>query len=299
MKNSNTTSFTHRIRRKRIAAVKKHAIYISFLLPAFLLFAFAVLIPFFQGVPYSFTNWKSIISDSRDFVGLKNYITLLTNKFFLKDFVHTLHFTALYILAANGLGLFLALLLWKSSKFNNFVRTVAFMPFTVALVSSAIVWTYLYTDLYTPLFNLPSPLGVSSQVVNGLVVIAVWRDMGYCMLIYIAALQSIPYDYYEAAKVEGANFWHETIHITIPMLVPAFSANVTLLLAWGLRCFDYPMAAARNMAAAETTAMFVYDNIFGFNKAGLGQTAAILITVFLLILTVIVTRLFRKVEVEA
>ena len=269
------------------------------MLPAFLLFAFVVLVPFFQGIPYSFTNWKSIISQQKDFIGFNNYITLVTNKFFIADFINTLEFTGLYLLGANGLGLILAMMLSKSCRFNNFVRTLIFMPFTIALVSSAIVWSYVFTDIYTPLLGLPSPLGISSQVIPGLVVIAVWRDMGYCMLIYIAALQSIPNDYYEAARVEGANFFAETWHITIPLIVPAFTANITLLLAWGLKVFDYPMAVARNMAAAETTAMYVYNNIFGFNKAGLGQAAAILITLVLVLSTVLITRVLRRLEVEA
>jgi raffinose/stachyose/melibiose transport system permease protein len=280
-------------------SLRIHGGNILFMLPAFIFFAFVVLIPFFQGIPYSFTNWKSIISKNYDFIGLKNYATLLTNKYFLNDFAHTFHFTILYIIASNIIGLALAFLLWRSSAFNNLMRTLVFMPFTVALTSAAIVWSYVYTDITSPLFNVPSPLGVSSQVINGLVVIAVWRDMGYCMLIFIAALQSIPYDYYEAARVEGANWLHETVHITLPLIVPAFTSNITLLLAWGLRCFDYPMAVARNMPAAETTAMYIYNNIFGFNKAGLGQTAAILVTLVLVLLTQIVTRVLRRLEVEA
>jgi len=280
-------------------SVKTHGGNILFMLPAFLLFTFVVLIPFFQGIPYSLTNWKSIISSDYEFVGIRNYITLLSNKFFLNDFVHTLHFTGLYILGANFLGLVIALFLWRSSKLNNTLRTIAFMPFTVALTSAAIVWSYVYTDITTPLFNIPSPLGISSQVINGLVIIAVWRDMGYCMLIYIAALQSIPYEYYEASCVEGASWRQQTMYITIPMIVPAFTSNITLLLAWGLKVFDYPMAVARNMSAAETTAMYVYNNIFGFNKAGLGQAAAITVTLVLLLLTQIATRSLRRLEVEA
>ena len=298
LKRKNVSELNHKPKLTRYN-VRLHLGNILFMLPAFLLFAFVVLVPFFQGIPYSFTNWRSIISQEREFVGFSNYITLLTNKFFMADFVNTLEFTGLYIVAANVLGLGLAMILKQSTRFNNLIRTMTFMPFTVALVSAAIVWSYVFTDIYTPLFGKPSPLGLSSQVIPGMVTIAVWRDMGYCMLIYIAALQSIPNDYYEAARVEGANFWAETIHITLPLIVPAFTANVTLLLAWGLKCFDYPMAVARNMAAAETTAMYVYNNIFGFSKAGLGQAAAILITLVLMGLTVVVTRVLRKLEVEA
>lgn len=279
--------------------VREHGGNLLFMLPAFLLFAYVVLVPFVQGIPYAFTNWKSIISDTRDFVGFANFVTMLKNEYFINAFGHTLLFTALYVLGSNVLGLALALMLYRSTKFNNFVRTMMFMPFTVALISAAIVWSYVYTDVYSVLFHVPSPLGISTQVIGGMAVIAIWRDMGYCMLIYIAALQSIPMDYYEAARVEGANWWHQTRSITLPLIVPAFTSNVTLLLAWGLKCFDYPMAVARNMEAGQTTAMFIYDYIFGYSKAGLGQAAAILLTLVLVIITRVVTKIFRRLEVEA
>ena len=269
-----------------------------FLLPVLLFYGGVVLLPFLQGIPYSFTDWKSIISKDKNFIGLRNYFILITNPYFLRTLVNTFHFTFLYLIFANLLGLVLALMLCKSSRFNNVARTITFMPFTVALISSAIVWSYVYTDIYSPLFNSPSPLGVSKQVISGMAVIAIWRDMGYCMLIYIAALQSIPTDYYEAARVEGANYFQRLWHISLPMIVPAFTANVTLITAWGLRLFDYPMAVAKNMEAAQSTAMFVYENIFGYNKAGLGQAAAIILTIILVSITAITTNVLRNKEVE-
>ena len=279
--------------------IRLHGGNMLFLLPTMLIFCGIVLIPFFQGIPYSFTDWKSIISQEKHFVGLSNYKLLITNKYFLQTLKNTFHFTVFFILGSNILGLFLALILWKSSKFNNIARTLTFMPFTVALTSSAIVWSYVFTDIYGPIFNRVSPLGLSSQVITGMVIIAIWVDMGYCMLIYIAALQAIPNEYHEAAIVEGANYFQRTLRITIPLIVPAFTSNITLLLAWGLRIFDLPMAVARNMEAAQSSAMFVYDNIFGFSKAGLGQAAAIIVTAILVILTSVITTVFRKMEVEA
>jgi ABC-type sugar transport system permease subunit len=286
-------------KQKRLSlSLRIHGGNAVFLFPAFLFFFGIVVIPFFQGIPYSFTDWKSVISPTKNFVGFRNFFTLLTNEYFLRTLGHTFHFTILYIGAANILGLFLALMLWRSSLFNNVARTITFMPFTVALTSAAIVWSYVYTDVYSPLFNAISPLGLSSQVIPGMVVIAVWRDMGYCMLIYIAALQSIPYEYYEAAMVEGAGYIHRTLRITFPLIVPAFTSNVALLMAWGLRLFDYPMAVAHNFDAAQSSAMYIYDNIFGYNKAGLGQAGAIILTVILVVLTSVITNVLRRREVE-
>lgn len=278
-------------------AIREHGGNILFMLPAFILFAYVVLIPFVQSIPVSFTDKKAIFAKSWEFVGIENYVKLLKSTSFQSSFVHTLQFTVVYIAGANILGLAMALMLWHSSKFNNFMRTLMFMPFTVSLVASTKVWSYVYTDIFTPLTGLPSPLGISSQVVYGLALIAIWRDMGYCMLIYIAALQAVPHEYYEAARVEGANAWHEFCHITTPMIVPAFTANITLLLSWGLRCFDYSQMVI-NMKTAKTTAVFVYEYIFGNSRAGLGQAGAIILTLVLVLVTNIVTTLLRKREVE-
>lgn len=295
-----TTIHPTRLDRKRrltIYAVREHGSNILFMLPAFLLFACIVLIPFIQSVPISFTDKKAIFAKNWNAVGFDNYIKLLKNKAFLDTFVHTAHFTIIYILGANVIGLFLSLMIWRSGRFNNVVRTLLFMPFTVSLVASTKVWSYVYTDIVSPLFGIPSPLGVSSQVILGLAIIAIWRDMGYCMLIYIAGLQSIPGEYYEAARVEGANFWHEFRSITLPMLVPAITANVTLVLSWGLRCFDYSQMVL-NMKAAKTTAVFVYEWIFGNSRAGVGQAAAIILTLALILLTNVINTILRKKEVE-
>ncbi len=294
--NSKTSKIHSRLNARE---VREHTGNLLFLLPAFALFAYVVLVPFLQGIPYSFTNWKSIIGGAREFNGLKNYAIMLKNTYFQQAFVHTLLFTLVYELGANILGLFFALLLFRSSKFANLCRTMMFLPFTTALTSAAIVWSYVYTDVYAVIFNTMSPLGQSNQVVVGIAAIAIWRDMGYCMLIYIAGLKAIPDDYYEAATIDGASVFQRFFKITLPLLMPAFTANVTLLLAWGLRCFDYPMAVARNMQAAQTSAMFIYDYIFGFSKAGLGQASAVILTVVLILLTRVTTYFFRRAEVEA
>ena len=287
------------VKGRRLRQVRTQGMNLLFLLPAFILFAYVVLIPFLQGIPYSFTNWKSSISPKREFNGLHNYTLMLKNTYFQQAFLHTIWFTVIYDIGANVLGLAFALLLFQNSKFANACRTMMFLPFTTALTSAAIVWSYVYTDVYSVLFGAASPLGQSTQVVAGMAVIAIWRDMGYCMLIYIAGLKAIPNDYYEAATIDGATGIQQFARVTLPLLVPSFTSNVTLLLAWGLRCFDYPMAVARNMEAAQTSAMFVYDYIFGFSKAGLGQAAAVMLTIVLVLLTRVVTYFFRKSEVEA
>ena len=285
-------------RRLSSSAARTHGGNMLFMLPTIILFCIVVLIPFFQGIPYSFTNWKSIVSETKEFNGLKNYIYLIKNKYFQDSLLVTFKFTILYMISANVMGLLLALAIHRSSWFNNIARTVLFLPFTVSATAGSIVWSYVFTDVYGTITGLVSPLGMPGQIIYGMVVIGAWRDMGYTMLIYIAALQAVPQDYYEAATVDGAGKLRQFFSVTVPNIVPAFTTNVTLLLAWGLRTFDMPMAVARNAREGQFTAVYVYDSIFSNNKAGLGQAAAVILTIILVVLTQIVTCSLRRLEVE-
>ena len=285
-------------RRLSSSAARTHGGNMLFMLPTIILFCIVVLIPFFQDIPYSFTNWKSIVSETKEFNGLKNYIYLIKNKYFQDSLLVTFKFTILYMISANVMGLLLALAIHRSSWFNNIARTVLFLPFTVSVTAGSIVWSYVFTDVYGTITGLVSPLGMPGQIIYGMVVIGAWRDMGYTMLIYIAALQAVPQDYYEAATVDGAGKLRQFFSVTVPNIVPAFTTNVTLLLAWGLRTFDMPMAVARNAREGQFTAVYVYDSIFSNNKAGLGQAAAVILTIILVVLTQIVTRSLRRLEVE-
>ena len=285
-------------RRLSSSAARTHGGNMLFMLPTIILFCIVVLIPFFQGIPYSFTNWKSIVSETKEFNGLKNYIYLIKNKYFQDSLLVTFKFTILYMISANVMGLLLALAIHRSFWFNNIARTVLFLPFTVSATAGSIVWSYVFTDVYGTITGLVSPLGMPGQIIYGMVVIGAWRDMGYTMLIYIAALQAVPQDYYEAATVDGAGKLRQFFSVTVPNIVPAFTTNVTLLLAWGLRTFDMPMAVARNAREGQFTAVYVYDSIFSNNKAGLGQAAAVILTIILVVLTQIVTRSLRRLEVE-
>ncbi len=295
-------TMTTTVRKKKLGSdltTRTHMGNMLFLLPTILLFTIVVLIPVIQGIPYSFTSWKSIISTNRPFNGIANYKYLLGNKYFKMSLGVTFNFTIQYMFWSMLFGFGLALLIKKSSMFNNFSRTVFFLPFTTSVTAGAIIWSYVWTDVYGTLTGLVSPLGLPHQIVPAMAIMASWRDMGYAMLIFIAALQSVPHDYYEAATVEGANAWQQFIYITIPNIVPAFTTNTTLLLAWGLRTFDLPSVVAGDMAEGQTTALYVYLSIFANNKASLGQAAAIILTVILLVLTQIVTRVLRRLEVEA
>ena len=279
----------------------KRITYACFVLPALVLYLFTVVFPFFQGIPYSLTNWN-LVSSQSEFVGLKNYVTLMHSTSFWRSIRNTFQFAVYYIVFANLIGLGIALLIHRPSRLNNICRTLVFMPYVISMLTAAFVWKYIFNTVYSPLFGVQSPLAIKSQAMLGIAVISVWRTSGYCMLIYIAALQGVPNEYYEAASVEGAGKWYQFTRITVPMIIPAFSVNVSLLLAWGLKVFDAVMATTNGGPGRDTTttmAMFIYNNIFGNSKEGYGQAAAVIMTVILLTLSFLVYKFFRSKEVDA
>ena len=278
---------------------RKRITYALFVAPALIIYLLIVIFPFFQGIPYSLTNWN-LISNVADYVGFKNYRTLMNSKEFWTVIKNTFQFTLYYIVFSNVIGLAVAMLLQRPSRLNNLGRTLIFMPYVISLLTAAFVWRYIFNSVYTPIFNQPSPLGVKSQAMFGVSIVSVWRTSGYCMLIYIAALQGVPQDYYEAASIEGANAWQKFCKITVPMIVPAFSSNISMLLAWGLKVFESIRATTNGGPTRNATtsmSMFIYNNIFANSKAGYGQAAAIVMTAIMLILSFIVSKFFRSREV--
>ena len=282
---------------------EKRITYACFLLPCLLLYIVTVIVPFIQGIPYSFTDFNLMNSDSVNNVGFKWYQNLFNarlGKQFWKAVGNTFQFTLYYILISNVIGLMMALLLKNSSKLNNVCRTIIFMPYVLGLITAAFAWRNIYSSVYAPLFGVTSPLGTPGQAMPAIAIISSWRTSGYCMLIYLAALQGVPMEYYEAASVEGANGVQKFFKITVPMIIPAFSSNVSLLLAWGLKVFEVVNATTKGGPTKDETltmSMFVYNNIFTNWKGGYGQASAIIMTLILLAVSFLVSAFFRRQEV--
>ena len=272
---------------------------VLFLLPACIVFAVFVLVPFLQGIPLSLYQWDGY-SDTRTFVGLSNYLQVFKDPNITEVVGNTLFFTLLYLIGCNVIGLLLALLVKKTSKLNAVLRTIFFMPFVLSMILASFMFTYIYSDVFYALLGIKSFLGNVNYVNPAIAAIAIWKDSGYCMIIYIASLQMVPNEYYEAARIEGCSAIKSFFNITMPLIVPAFTANITLILAWGMQAFDYQMAATGGGPgpASETVGMYIYKNIFVYHNAGYGQAIGILLTAGLAVLTILLTSYLRRKEVE-
>ena len=278
---------------------KKRIQEFTFILPAMILFLVFVVYPFLQGFPISFTKWDGL-SPVKTFNGISNYLKIFKDANVWNATKNTLIFTALTMFFSNFLGLLFALMISKTSRLNSVLRTCIFVPYCLSLVLSSYIWRYVYSDVLYEFTGIPSPLGSTTWVMVGLAIISVWRDAGYCMVVYIAAIQGVSKDYYEAADIEGCSRWKKFTNITLPLIGPAITANFTLLLAWGMKVFDYPMAATGGGPgrSSETIAMLIYNNLFVYNKAGYGQAIAIVFTLAIFLCSTLLSKTLCAREVE-
>ena len=277
---------------------KKELMDFSFLAPSLILFLFIILVPLVRGVQYTFTNWDGLMP-KLNYVGLKNYITVIHDKDLIQPICNTILFTLVTVVAINVIGLAVAMAVNKEFKGVNVIKSIIFIPLVVSLVLVSQMWMYVYSDFFSML-GWKSPLIDKKTSMLGLCIMSIWRESGLAMMIYLAGLKNIPTEINEAAIIDGANFWQRYRNVTVPFLAPAFTYCIPLWLAAGLRMYDYSFVATSGgpQHSTETMAYYIYSYLFPYNKVGYGQTVAVLYLIVCIILSNVVTRTLRKREFE-
>ena len=203
-----------------------------FVAPALIVLGVFFFLPVLGALLMSLTDFDLYaLSDARNlrFIGFENYARLLGEPLFWKALGNTLYFVALGVPLSIGLSLLAALLVnSKLARFRSFFRTVFFAPVVTTLVAVAVVWRYIFHTRYGFLNYGLSGLGLDPIdwmgdprfAMPAIVILAVWKNFGYNMIILLAALQNIPEDLYEAARIDGASSWQRFRHITLPGIGP-------------------------------------------------------------------------------
>jgi len=278
--------------------IKSELIDLSFLMPAFLVLLFVILIPLVLGVQFTFTNWDGI-SAVKEYVGFKNFNTVFHDKDLLVPIKNTAIFTVVTVVCVNLIGLGLALLVNKELKGLNIFKSIIFIPLVISLVLVSQMWMYVYNDFFSFL-GLENPLVSKKYVMLGLCGMCIWKESGLAMMVYLAGLKGIPSDVMEAAVVDGANAWERFKNVTIPFLAPAFTYCIPLWLAGGLRMFDYATVATSGGPGDASTTMtyYIYKYLFPYNKVGYGQTVAMIYLVVCIVISTFITKQLRKREID-
>lgn len=213
----------------------------------------------------------------------------------------TIFFTVLNVILTNLLAFLLALALDKKLRTRNALRSVFFLPNILSLVIVAFIWSLIFGQLLPKITGVDVWMGSPDLAPYLVVLVSVWQGCGYLMVIYLAGLQSIPQEILEVASVDGAGPWKRLWNVTIPLLIPAFTICMFLSLSNSLKAFDIVFALVGPSGYATGTVPVVMDifyDAFSRNLAGLGSAKAIVLMVFILILTGIQLSIMKKKEVQ-
>jgi ABC-type sugar transport system permease subunit len=278
-----------------------------FTLPTLIYIVIIFFIPAGYTVVLSLHRWS--IRGFGEFVGLESYIELLGDPLFRKSLANTLAFTLLSVPATVCLGLATALAFQSRTRLplRNLYKAAYFAPLVVSLVAVAFVWKWMFNPSIGLLnnilrsLNLPEQgwLNDPGQVLPSLAIMYVWARLGFAMVIFVAGLESIPDDYYDAAAIDGAGRWQRFRHITFPLLNPQLVLVIILEMITSLRTFDLPYIAAQGgpAHASRTVVLHIYDSAFQYLRMSTAAAAALVLFVLILALTLIQRRvLSRKIE---
>jgi raffinose/stachyose/melibiose transport system permease protein len=266
-----------------------------FAVPAMLLFAFVVLVPSVRGVYYAFTDWDGL---DRNFavIGLANFIELAGDPVALRVIGHTMLIAVAIMVIQNGFGLLLALGVNSTIKSRNVLRVFLFAPAIV----TPIVTAYLWRNLLGPVGAVNSLLaavglgswrqdwlGDPQLALWSVVAVIVWQFMGYSMVIFLAGLQSVPKEIYEAADIDGAGAPRRFWSVTRPLLAPAFTINLMLSIIGGIKLFDqvYALTGGGPGHATDTISTLIYKEAFTLGEFGYSIALAVVLTIIVAIVS--------------
>ncbi|WP_214853559.1 carbohydrate ABC transporter permease [Exiguobacterium sp. s166] len=265
-------------------------------------FFFFALLPLMYSFYGAFTNWNGL--GQMKFIGLENFINLFQDEYFYKSMYNTL-FMMLGIPIGIVLALMLALALNRGIFGTNTFRVIYYIPVISSIAAVSILWQWAYNGDYGLVNQFLDLIGIdgpnwlqnTNTVKPALIVMAIWKGLGYTMLLYLAALQSVPKSYYEAAKLDGANAWHCFWYITLPMVKPVTFFIIVTNIIGGAQIFTEinVMTPTGGPEYSSASAVFyIWQKSFGNFQLGYASAMALVLGLFIFIITLLQFRMNEK-----
>ncbi|MEH3159892.1 MAG: sugar ABC transporter permease [Sphingomonas taxi] len=249
---------------------------------------------------YALADWSNL-----RFVGLGNFVTLLSTPLFWRALANTLLFAGLGVPMAIGASLFAALLLNDATvRWRPLWRVLLFAPYVTSVVATAVVWRFLFNQRFGLINRLLAAIGIAPvdwlgdphTSIPAILIFVTWKIFGYNMIVFTAALSAVPGDLMEAARLDGASRWGRFRHVTLPAIGPTLMLATVMSVAGFLQIFAEPYVMTLGGPAQSTTTVlyFMFDE--GFKWWNLGQASAVAFVLFLMILavTLVQTRIARR-----
>ncbi|MBE5916175.1 MAG: sugar ABC transporter permease [Pseudobutyrivibrio ruminis] len=279
--------------------------YLLLVIPGFVIFTIGIIIPTILAFRFSLTSWNGLTPD-KPFVGLKNYVTLFNDSNFLQSWWFTIKFTIGNTIIQNVLALLFAVALDSGIKAQKIYRTVLFIPCLISSVIVGFIWLKMYSNVLPEInewlgTNINFLLfGSGETVLSGLLIANNWQWIGYWMLIYLAGLQSIPAELYEAAKVDGAGAVSRFFNITIPMLAPSITICVVGITTGSLKVYDLLVSSTGGGPGRSSTSVIlqIYNTAIGARQFGYGSAMSVTLVFALLLVALVQVKTLKSREVQ-
>jgi len=275
-----------------------------FLLPYLLVFVAFRLGPSVAGIGVSFTKWN--IVGKASFVGVRNFVRLFHDHNFVTSLINTFDFLLLTVPALIIVSLLIALLLNRKLRFKSFVRTVTIIPYILIPAVVGVIWNWLYDTNFGILNFYLKAVGLSrvdwltsaNTALISVAIVMIWSYLGYNMLLFLAGLQGIPAELYEAARIDGASDLRAFWRISLPLLRPTTVLVLTLTLINTVQVFDqiFVMTNGGPGTATLTLVQYLYGTAFQNFDLGYGSVIGCVILVILVVLVGLQSRLIRTTE---
>lgn len=285
--------------------MKKKMAALVFVLPAVILLFLFLILPAFSTIRYSLTDYNILRPDNIVFCGFNNFIELFHDKLFLKSLLNTVYFAVIVVPFQCLLALGLALLISPKKKGVSIFRAAYFSPMVTSMVVVAILWSVLYNpNPNTGLINACfvklgiAPIGFLKNpktAMNSIIFMSAWQAAGYQMMIFLAGLQAIPRDQYEAASIDGAGALQQFHYITMPGLknVIKYVVMITTIQAMKLFTQPYVMTQGGPQDSTRTLVYYIYEQGFQSRDFGYACTIATIFFVIVITLSLLLKRVIK------
>lgn len=276
-----------------------------FILPALLFIIGIIIFPLLYSMYISFFDYN-IFTKTPPFIGLKNYTDIFKSGYFWYSIGRTTYFTVISVGLELVLGFLAAALLNQDFKGRALARTLLILPWALPTVVNGVLWTWIYDSNYGALNALLKSLGIISQyknwlgsafgAMNAVIIADVWKNTSFIAMVLLAAMQSIPKDYYEAAIIDGAGRLKSVFYITLPLLRPAILVAVVIRTMEAFKVFDiiYIMTKGGPANGTQVISYYTYINSFQYSKYGYGAALSYIVSLVILLFALFYIKLLYK-----
>lgn len=278
-----------------------------FFVPAFIIYTALMILPILGAFFFSITDWNGINSHY-NIVGLKNYVSMIGDKRLHNAIGVTLKITIIVCVTVNVMGLFLAILLNKASKLINVFRSIFFIPYVLSTVAISFIWLSILS--YTGVLNgilqavglgsiIADYIGNSKNAINSICIVEIWRTLGFYMVLYLASIQTVPIELYEACVIDGGNGWQKIKYVTLPMIIPGITISVIMSIMTEMRQYDIVRVLTNGGPgySTETISYNIVTQAFGNNMLGYSSAIAVFLFVIIAVISISQIKILSKLEV--